>query len=94
MRARIPYVIVGDVGFYQRAEIKDALAFLRLSATPTRSPRSTTLSPTRSATPAYWALPTSITKAFATKDSPRRKSLQRTRRRPKDQRCNTYKQYA
>ena len=26
MRARIPYVIVGDVGFYQRAEIKDALA--------------------------------------------------------------------
>ena len=34
MRARIPYVIVGDVGFYQRAEIKDALAFLRLAATP------------------------------------------------------------
>jgi len=34
MRARIPYVIVGDVGFYQRAEIKDALALLRLAATP------------------------------------------------------------
>ena len=34
MRGRIPYVLVGDVGFYQRAEIKDALALLRLSATP------------------------------------------------------------
>jgi DNA helicase-2/ATP-dependent DNA helicase PcrA len=34
MRARIPYVLVGDVGFYQRAEIKDALAFLRLATTP------------------------------------------------------------
>jgi DNA helicase-2/ATP-dependent DNA helicase PcrA len=34
MRARIPYVLVGDVGFYQRAEIKDALALLRLSARP------------------------------------------------------------
>ena len=34
MRARIPYVLVGDVGFYQRAEIKDTLALLRLSATP------------------------------------------------------------
>ena len=34
MRARIPYVLVGDVGFYQRAEIKDALALLRLFATP------------------------------------------------------------
>jgi DNA helicase-2/ATP-dependent DNA helicase PcrA len=34
MRARIPYVIVGDVGFYQRAEIKDALALLRLATTP------------------------------------------------------------
>jgi ribonucleoside-diphosphate reductase alpha chain len=40
----------------------------------TRNPRSTTLSPTRSATPAYWALPTSITKASTTKDSPRRRS--------------------
>ncbi|WP_253203564.1 ATP-dependent helicase [Methylosinus sp. KRF6] len=34
MRARIPHVIVGDVGFYQRAEVKDALALLRLAATP------------------------------------------------------------
>lgn len=34
MRARIPYTIVGDVGFYQRAEIKDALALLRLVAAP------------------------------------------------------------
>ena len=34
MRAHIPYVLVGDVGFYQRAEIKDTLAFLRLCATP------------------------------------------------------------
>jgi len=34
MRGHIPYVLVGDVGFYQRAEIKDALALLRLAATP------------------------------------------------------------
>ncbi len=34
MRARVPYVIVGDVGFYQRAEVKDALAFLRLTEAP------------------------------------------------------------
>ena len=34
MRAQVPYVIVGDVGFYQRAEIKDALALLRLAARP------------------------------------------------------------
>lgn len=34
MRALIPYVIVGDVGFYQRAEIKDALALLRLFLNP------------------------------------------------------------
>ena len=34
MRARIPYVLIGDVGFYQRAEIKDALALLRLATTP------------------------------------------------------------
>ncbi|WP_245270928.1 ATP-dependent helicase [Beijerinckia mobilis] len=34
MRAKIPYVIVGDVGFYQRAEIKDTLAFLRVATTP------------------------------------------------------------
>ena len=34
MRGRVPYVLVGDVGFYQRAEIKDALALLRLAARP------------------------------------------------------------
>ena len=34
MRARIPFVLVGDVGFYQRAEIKDTLAFLRVALTP------------------------------------------------------------
>jgi DNA helicase II / ATP-dependent DNA helicase PcrA len=32
MRAKIPYRLVGDVGFYARAEIKDALALLRLAA--------------------------------------------------------------
>ena len=30
MRAKIPYEIAGDVGFYARAEIKIALAYLRL----------------------------------------------------------------
>jgi DNA helicase-2/ATP-dependent DNA helicase PcrA len=34
MHARIPYVLIGDVGFYQRAEVKDALALLRLAARP------------------------------------------------------------
>jgi len=34
MRARIPHVLVGDIGFYQRAEIKDALALVRLAANP------------------------------------------------------------
>ncbi len=34
MRSRIPYTIVGDVGFYHRAEIKDALALLHLVASP------------------------------------------------------------
>ena len=34
MRARVPYVLVGDVAFYQRAEIKDAIALLRLAASP------------------------------------------------------------
>lgn len=32
MRQHIPYVLVGDVGFYARAEIKDALALLRIAA--------------------------------------------------------------
>src|SRR3984893_10205322 len=34
IRARVPYMLIGDVGFYQRAEIKDALALLRLAVTP------------------------------------------------------------
>ena len=34
MRSKVPYVLVGDVGFYQRAEIKDALALLRLATNP------------------------------------------------------------
>lgn len=34
IRAKVPYVVVGDVGFWQRAEVKDALAFLRLSESP------------------------------------------------------------
>jgi DNA helicase-2/ATP-dependent DNA helicase PcrA len=34
MRAKIPYVLIGDVGFYQRAEIKDALALIRIAAAP------------------------------------------------------------
>ena len=34
IRSRIPYTLVGDVGFYQRAEVKDALALLRLAASP------------------------------------------------------------
>ncbi len=34
MRGHVPYVLVGDVGFYQRGEIKDALALLRLAARP------------------------------------------------------------
>ncbi len=33
-RARIPYVIVGGVRFYERREIKDALAYLRLALNP------------------------------------------------------------
>ena len=34
MRAHVPYVLIGDVGFWQRAEIKDALALLRLATSP------------------------------------------------------------
>jgi DNA helicase II / ATP-dependent DNA helicase PcrA len=34
MHARVRYVLIGDVGFYQRAKIKDALALLRLAAAP------------------------------------------------------------
>ena len=34
LRSTIPYVLIGDVAFYQRAEIRDALALLRLAAHP------------------------------------------------------------
>ena len=34
LRAKVPYVLVGDVASYQRAEIKDALALLRLATSP------------------------------------------------------------
>ena len=34
LKARIPYEIIGDVGFYHRAVVKDALAFLMLAACP------------------------------------------------------------
>ncbi|MFK4046389.1 DNA helicase II (plasmid) [Roseomonas mucosa] len=34
LRAKVPYVLVGDVGFYQRSEVKDALALLRLATCP------------------------------------------------------------
>ena len=33
-RGRIPYVIVGGVRFYERREIKDTLAYLRLVLNP------------------------------------------------------------
>jgi DNA helicase-2/ATP-dependent DNA helicase PcrA len=34
VRRRIPYVVVGGMKFYERAEVKDALAYLRLAARP------------------------------------------------------------
>ena len=34
LRRRIPYAVVGGVGFYERREVKDALAYLRLVANP------------------------------------------------------------
>ena len=34
MAERIPYVVVGTVGFYQRKEVKDVLAYLRLVVNP------------------------------------------------------------
>src|SRR2546425_4296815 len=36
-RARVPYGIVGGVRFYERREIKDALAYVRLAVNPARS---------------------------------------------------------
>lgn len=34
LRARVPHVLVGDFGFWTRAEVKDALALLRLAEAP------------------------------------------------------------
>ena len=34
LRRRIPYVVVGGMKFYERAEVKDALAYLRLAVRP------------------------------------------------------------
>ncbi|MDQ2980408.1 MAG: UvrD-helicase domain-containing protein [Acidobacteriota bacterium] len=34
VRRRIPYVVVGGMKFYERAEVKDALSYLRLAARP------------------------------------------------------------
>ena len=34
MRAGIPYLVVGGVGFYERKEVKDVLAYLRLLVNP------------------------------------------------------------
>jgi len=34
LRLRLPYLVVGGVGFYERKEVKDVLAYLRLVANP------------------------------------------------------------
>ena len=34
LRARVPYLVVGGVGFYERKEVKDVLAYLRLVRNP------------------------------------------------------------
>lgn len=34
LRRRVPYVVVGGMKFYERAEVKDALAYLRLAVRP------------------------------------------------------------
>jgi len=34
LRARLPYTVVGGVGFYERREVKDLLAYLRLIRNP------------------------------------------------------------
>jgi DNA helicase-2/ATP-dependent DNA helicase PcrA len=38
LRANIPYTVVGGVKFYERAEIKDVLSFLRLAVRPYDTP--------------------------------------------------------
>src|SRR5690606_5566941 len=37
LRYDVPYVVVGGVRFYERAEVKDALAYLRLALNPADS---------------------------------------------------------
>ncbi len=34
LRARVPYLVLGGVGFYERREVKDVLAYLRLALNP------------------------------------------------------------
>ena len=34
LRLRLPYLVVGGVGFYERKEVKDVLAYLRLVHNP------------------------------------------------------------
>jgi DNA helicase-2/ATP-dependent DNA helicase PcrA len=34
LRARVPYLVLGGVGFYERREVKDVLAYLRLVLNP------------------------------------------------------------
>ena len=34
LRLRLPYLVVGGVGFYERKEVKDVLAYLRLVLNP------------------------------------------------------------
>jgi DNA helicase-2/ATP-dependent DNA helicase PcrA len=38
LRVKLPYVVVGGVKFYERAEIKDAMSFLRLAVRPHDTP--------------------------------------------------------
>jgi DNA helicase II / ATP-dependent DNA helicase PcrA len=38
LRANIPYSVVGDVKFYERAEIKDVISYLRLAVRPHDTP--------------------------------------------------------
>ena len=38
LRANVPYTVVGGVKFYERAEIKDILSYVRLSVRPHDTP--------------------------------------------------------
>ena len=37
LRAHLPYLVLGGVGFYERKEVKDLLAYLRLVSNPSDS---------------------------------------------------------